>query len=91
MGLLRRIFSRKKKKEEKELELKEETPASNYPPYPGGQALPQIQPIQSTSGDDMEFKVLSAKLDALNVKLDMINQRLDNLEKLAKEEPEQKW
>lgn len=87
MGLLKRIFSRKKKKEEKELELREETPVVNYPPYPN---VAQFRPVAPGS-DDMEFKVLSAKLDALNVKLDMINQRLDNLEKLAKEEPEQKW
>lgn len=82
MSFLSKIFSRKKKQEEN-LELKE-TPSYQQQPYPQ-------QQIQS---DDMEFKVLSSKIDALNIKLDMINQRLANLEKLAEqepEEPEQKW
>lgn len=84
MGILGRIFSRKKK-EGKELNLKEESiDNSNV------QQVPQTQ--QFYEDDDKEFQVLLSKLDTLNVKLEMINQRLINLERLAeKEEPEQKW
>ena len=103
MGVFGKLmFWRKKKQEEKALELPKEQgqPASNYPTgnYPEfgiREEAPQQQPVMPTNpaieSSGREFQVLSSKLDVLNAKLDAINQRLSNLERMASEESEQKW
>ena len=99
MGILSKLkFWKRKKQEAEDLELEQEQnipqqpnyPAQNYPQF-GRREQGMQQQISAVESDDREFQILSSKIDVLNAKLDAISQRLINLERLAEQEPEQKW
>jgi len=57
------------------------------PPALGAHAAPSYE----SAGDDRNFQVINAKLDAIRANLENINQRIANLERIAAGTEEQKW
>ena len=55
--------------------------------------LNAVQLAKNEVGSEMQKAAAAknAEIQELNAKLDAINQRLTNLERMASEEPEQKW